>query len=86
MIVVDEGVAAVRGCWLFGWGAPPPRAYPARIASLARAPFAVRKGRGWCWSIWVEFAQDLANGVEDAFDVCCDFVVPEAGYFVASAV
>ena len=28
-------------------GPSPPRAYPARIASLARAPFAVRKGRWW---------------------------------------
>ena len=35
--------------WLFGSCPSPPRAYPARGASLARAPFAVRKGRGWCW-------------------------------------
>ena len=27
------------------WGPAPPRAYPARIAALARAPFALRKGR-----------------------------------------
>ena len=43
------GVAVVegRGVWL---ACPaPPRSCPARIASLARAPFAVRKGRGWCW-------------------------------------
>ena len=30
--------------WLVS--ARPPRAYPARIAALARAPFATRKGRG----------------------------------------
>ena len=33
---------------LCGGCAPPPRAYPARCAPLARAPFAVRKGCWWC--------------------------------------
>ena len=28
--------------------ARPPRAYPARVTSFARAPFALRKGRVWC--------------------------------------
>ena len=41
---LGRGVLVV---WLAG--PAPPRAYPARIASLARAPFALRKGRGWCW-------------------------------------
>ena len=31
------------------WGPAPPRAYPARIAALARAPFALRKGRCVLW-------------------------------------
>ncbi len=35
-----DAVVEGRGVWL---------ACPARIASLARAPFALRKGRGWCW-------------------------------------
>ena len=36
-----------RSYWAEGNPAtPPPRAYPARDAPLARAPFAVRKGRG----------------------------------------
>ena len=45
------GVLAV-GAWgvCLGYAAPPPRAYPALVtvlwASLARAPFAKRKGRG----------------------------------------
>ena len=47
MFVADEGVAARVVVWL---ACPaPPRAYPARGASLARAPFAVRKGRGGWW-------------------------------------
>ncbi len=35
--------------WLVG--PSPPRAYPARGAPLARAPFAVRKGRGIVWLV-----------------------------------
>ena len=35
------------GRWLFGVGPCPPRAYPARDASLARASVAERKGRGF---------------------------------------
>ena len=45
-------VRAVEGLVIVWWrrlvrrAAPsPPRAYPARVASLARAPFAERKGR-----------------------------------------
>ena len=45
MIVADE-VGCVGGKAVVWFVCPaPPRAYPARGASLARAPFAVRKGR-----------------------------------------
>ena len=44
MGVILEGCE--DGCRLFGVAsARPARAYPARIAALARAPFALRKGR-----------------------------------------
>ena len=47
MLVADESVALVYTGSLFGWWSParPPRAYPAHIASLVRAPFAERKGQ-----------------------------------------
>ena len=45
MLVADE-CTAVMGVWMVGVPCPsPPRAYPARGAPLARAPFAGRKGR-----------------------------------------
>ena len=34
----------------------------------------------------VGLVEGLLDGLEDAFDVCCDFVVPAADYFVAGAV
>ena len=40
------------------------RAYPARITTFARAPFAARKGRGWCWfsgSAWKGCVGGLAG-------------------------
>ena len=55
------GGDGVRG-GLVGVGPSRPRAYPARVASLARAPFAVRKGRFvWCC---------IRSG---AVVVCCPF-------------
>ena len=60
MFVADEGVAAVRGVWLFGWCAPPspgiPRSHsfarsrPFRCAKGARVVLVQRVGgEGVCW-------------------------------------
>ena len=74
-----------KGVVVWMVGPSPPRAYPARGAPLARAPFAMRKGRGSCWLFrllrrWGFCAGPLGHATRNGFNnTPADF--PAGTYF-----